>query len=279
LAAVLKFAYIEEWDSDFIRWSGNLLRAFLSSGRLERAVPGEKPDLLLTSIWRKHDLPADISTILISSENWDVFPAHEKLTRHLAVLGICPPRENRNFIGFPYAAVHYDTPIEQLYGLRDELLAVPKTRICCFVVSNMMGDLARGRLQIFKYVSRWRPVDSAGKVMNNTGYLAPRGLDFLRWIAQYKYMICLENSLAEGYFTEKPFQAWLAGTVPIYDGGALSQLNPEAIVPVSAQMLQTLDKLEQNPALYANKRLLPLTQTSISLDDFERRFASLLDGL
>lgn len=277
MAAALKFSYVEEWDSDFIRWSGNLLRRFISSGRLQRAAPGEKPDLLFTSIWRKHDLPADIPTILISNENWDVFPAHEKLSRHLAVLGISPPRQDCRFIGYPFAAVHFDTPVEQRYALRAELLAVPKTRFCCFVVSNMMGGMAQGRLQIFQYVSRWRHVDSAGSVMNNTGYLAPRGLDFLAWIAQYKYMICLENSRTDGYITEKPFQAWAAGTVPIYDGGALDQLNADAIVPVSAQILQVLEALEADPPLYEKKRLAPLTKTPISLDDFEQQFASVLD--
>lgn len=277
--AAWKIAYIEEWDSDFIRWSGNLLRKFLDDGRLVRARPGEKPDLLITSIWRRHELPADIPTILISNENWDLFPAHEPLSRHLAVLGTCSPRDSCNFIAYPFAAVHFDVPVEQLYALRQELLAVPKTRFCCFVVSNTMGAMAGPRVRLFQQIHDWQNVDSAGQVMNNTGYLAPRGTDFLRWIAQYKYMICLENSSAPGYLTEKPFQAWAAGTVPIYAGGAMSELNPDAIVPADARVLETLQLLEWSPDAYEKKRQAPLTPAPFSLAQFEARFGSLLESL
>jgi len=107
--------------------------------------------------------------------------------------------------------------------------------------------------------------------------LAPRGLTFLRWIAQYKYMICLENSKEPNYITEKPFQAWFAGTVPIYDGGCVDQLNQVAIFnAASSNVLQQLKVLEQMQDIYEIKRRASLCSAAISLDSFEEKFRALV---
>jgi hypothetical protein len=140
-----------------------------------------------------------------------------------------------------------------------------------------VGSLWKRRVALFQAVHQWRRVDSAGKVMNNVNYLAPRGLDFLRWIAQYKYMICLENSWEPGYITEKPFQAWFAGTVPIYDGACVEQLNPVAICnAASSDVLQQLKVLEHVPDIYEIKRRANLCSAPISLDAFEEKFRALI---
>jgi hypothetical protein len=120
-------------------------------------------------------------------------------------------------------------------------------------------------------------VDSAGAQLNNTGFRAPRGVQFLDWIAKYKFMICLENSDAAGYVTEKALQASLAGTVPIYDGCGLTQFNRDAIVDASAPgFLDELKALDADAAEYQRRQHLDLYLRRPSLLDFETRFAALL---
>lgn len=273
----MRICYSEENDADFIRWTGNLLRGFIERGEIRLVRQADGPDLMLASIWRPHHFPP-IPVVLVSNENWNIFPAHHSLDHYKAVLGIYPPPQKcPAFVPYPFAAVHFDEPIGWLYENRARALAPAKTRFCCFVASNTtMGELAPRRAQLARDLQRLGPVDCAGRAENNTGYLAPRGLAFLNWISSYKYMICLENSYSPGYITEKPLQAWLGGAVPIYDGGAKDQLNPAAFIDAAGDVAGAIRRLEADAAAYEAMRRAPLTPAPLTLDDFEQRFRDLV---
>lgn len=76
-------------------------------------------------------------------------------------------------------------------------------------------------------------IDCAGRFRNNTDELktvyGDRKEEYLR---QYRFNLCPENSLGEGYITEKVFDSISAGCIPIYWGEYLEPgiLNPEAIL-------------------------------------------------
>lgn len=269
----MRICFSEEGDSDFVRWTSNLLRTFLNEGSITFVRRDESPDLMIAGIWRPHEFPKGLPVVLVSNENWKLFKPKAPLRQYKAVLGIHPPNDPCTFIPYPYAAVHFDVPVEDLYALRTELLNVKKSRFCCFVISSKLGALADDRIALFEKIDSWQRVNSAGKILNNVGTLAPRGLDFLRWIARFRYMICLENSKAPGYITEKPYQSWFSGTVPIYDGGCVRQLNPDAIVDASTgDVVEKLKDLEARPDLYEAKRQSNLIETRLSLASFEEQF-------
>lgn len=272
----MKICFSEEGDTDFIRWTSNLFRTFLNEGSITFVGKNESPDLMVAGIWRPHEFPKGLPVVLISNENWSLFKPKAPYLRYKAVLGIYPPREPCRFIPYPYAAVHFDESVEELYALRTDLLKVQKTRFCCFVVSARYGAFSDRRVALFEEIDRWQRVVSAGKVMNNCNFFAPRGLDFLRWISEFKYMICLENSMAPNYITEKPFQPWFAGTVPIYDGACVKQLNQDAIINASSgdagDVISQLMELEASPDLYEAKRRAELSGTRLSLANFEEQF-------
>lgn len=268
----VRVCYSQEDDADFIRWSCNLLRRFLEEGSVLVVRQHERPDLMLTGIWKPHLFP-DIPVVLVCNENWaNTQPPCYPLERYLAVLAITAPPAPCNFIPFPYAAVHFDAPIGWLYENRHRALATPKTRFCCFVSSSMLGDMTTRRRQLARDLQALGPVDCAGAVDNNTGYLAPRGLEFLNWISSYRYMICMENSWAEGYLTEKPLQAWLGGAAPIYDGAAKASLNPGAYIDAANDPVAIIRRLESDPAAYRAMQQTPLTKEPFSLDEFEQQF-------
>jgi hypothetical protein len=86
-------------------------------------------------------------------------------------------------------------------------------------------------------------------------------------------MICLENSRQANYITEKPFQSWFAGTVPIYDGGCVDQLNQRAIINASStNLLEELQRLDASPQGYEEKRCAELASSRLSLASFESEF-------
>jgi len=90
-----------------------------------------------------------------------------------------------------------------------------KTKFCAFVVSN---PLCRARNEFFRKLSRYKPVDSGGKVLNTLGH---RVADKRAFLADYKFTIAFENESHPGYTTEKIVEPMLVDSVPIYWGDPL----------------------------------------------------------
>lgn len=92
---------------------------------------------------------------------------------------------------------------------------------CSFISSH--DDV--GRKDLFDEIASIGKIDSAGRFMHNCDDLKKvYGDDKLRFLRQYRFNLCPENSNYEGYCTEKLFEAISSGCVPIYWG---SDNNPE----------------------------------------------------
>ena len=76
----------------------------------------------------------------------------------------------------------------------------------------------RGKIwsSLSKYEGIKGRIKSAGDYRQNTSKIGLRCEDKINYISQSLYNICPENSAYEGYFTEKIFQAFEAGTIPLY---------------------------------------------------------------
>lgn len=104
----------------------------------------------------------------------------------------------------------------------DASLIGRKKKFCAFVVSNPNNPV---RNSAFQWLSEYKHVDSAGRVMNNLGdkIFAGAGggggeqkkVEFLK---DYKFCLAYENNSARGYVTEKFLHAKAAGCIPIYWG-------------------------------------------------------------
>ena len=90
-----------------------------------------------------------------------------------------------------------------------------KTKFCAFVVSN---PLCRLRNDFFHRLSRYKQVDSGGKVLNTLGH---RVADKTAFLADYKFTIAFENESHPGYTTEKVAEPMAVGSIPIYWGDPL----------------------------------------------------------
>lgn len=96
----------------------------------------------------------------------------------------------------------------------DRIIA-SKTRFCGFVVSN---PLCWVRNEFFRRLSRYKPVDSGGKVMNTLGH---RVADKRAFLADCRFTIAFENESHPGYTTEKIVEPMLVESIPIYWGDPL----------------------------------------------------------
>ncbi|WP_026055016.1 glycosyltransferase family 10 domain-containing protein [Rickettsia sibirica] len=111
-----------------------------------------------------------------------------------------------------------------------------KTYFACFLVSNGIEDpendgcIARNRF--FHKLSLYKKVVSGSKYLNTESTIIPKEKT-REWLSKCKFVIAFENKTSEGYVTAKPFQAYLAGAVPIIyyaDKSYIKDVNPNSVI-------------------------------------------------
>jgi hypothetical protein len=98
--------------------------------------------------------------------------------------------------------------------------APPKTEAAPLVMFQSSAHDRSGRIPYAAALMRHIRIDSFGAILNNrTLPEADRGILTKRAVAgRYRFCIAFENSIAPDYVTEKLFDAYLAGAVPVYRG-------------------------------------------------------------
>lgn len=123
---------------------------------------------------------------------------------------------------FPDYAAYED--VRELVKIKDiDSILSRKTRFCEFTYSN---PVPQERILFFKALSKYKKVDSFGKVLNNTAEVEGSAeRDSINWkkyrrafLAPYKFSIAFENESYPGYVTEKILYAMLTNAIPIYWG-------------------------------------------------------------
>ena len=124
-------------------------------------------------------------------------------------------------------------------------------KFCAWVVSNGGGSV---RNSFFDRLSKYKTVDSGGSYRNNVG--GPVS-DKLKFLSNYKFSICFENSKTQGYISEKLVDAFEAGTIPIYyrDDTVAELLNNRAYIHVRDkndfdEKIELIKKIDNNDTLY-----------------------------
>jgi len=121
---------------------------------------------------------------------------------------------------YPVNERNFRLPLYRLYPQYPKLfeprnpakIIAEKRKFCSFVNSNAK---AKERINLFDQLSKYKQVDSGGKVRNNVGGRVP---DKVKFISDYKFNIAFENNSHPGYATEKLMEALVTNTIPIYWG-------------------------------------------------------------
>lgn len=152
---------------------------------------------------------------------------------------------------------------------------------CSVVISNIHSSDPI-RETIWNKINSYRPVASGGRYRNNIGKPVPEKVEF---ICNYKFNLAIENSMVDGYTTEKIVEPFAALTVPIYWGNrkVSKEFNPEAFINISD--FSTIDRaidfirtIDNNDSAYL-KMLHSSKLTSYSDIDWDERLASFLCGI
>lgn len=141
-----------------------------------------------------------------------------------------------------------------------------KDKFCSFVVKN--GACAK-RNYFFQRLNEYKRVDSAGPLFNNMGAILERGEGAVaakvKFLNDYKFNLCFENSSHAGYVTEKLYEAYMGGTIPIYWGSPTVEcdFNPKAFLnwhdyQDDEAFMQAIIDVDTKPELYEQMYLEPL---------------------
>ncbi len=128
-----------------------------------------------------------------------------------------------------------------------------KRGFCSFLYSN--GIYADNiRVNFFKLLSKYKKINSSGKLLNNTGLKVENKIEYLN---RFKFTIAFENSSNEGYISEKISDAFLANTIPVYWGDPLAkkEFNPDSFIFVNDfknldDVVDKIIEIDNNDELY-----------------------------
>lgn len=129
------------------------------------------------------------------------------------------------------------------------------------------------------FIGRWtRERQVAVQMLNEIGTVEVFGSAVGRPVlsknqiaASYRYVLCFENTLLPGYVTEKPFDAWQVGAIPLWSGlDPAGFVNPAAVVNAAdferlRDFVDFVRTLEGNPQRRAAMLTQPLLTQMPSL--------------
>jgi hypothetical protein len=126
----------------------------------------------------------------------------------------------------------------------------PKNKFCNFTYSNPVQT----RIEFFMRLREYKMVESTGSLLNNTKY---RMNSKTKELGDYKFTIAFENTINQGYVTEKLMEPLAAGSVPIYYGGdmAITDFNEKAFINVKnfdsfSDAIEYIKKVDSDEELY-----------------------------
>lgn len=170
-------------------------------------VYSEKPDFLLFSQMDNYEMKThffdyDCVRIFFTGEN-------VRTDFNVADYGI-------DFDYMEFGDRHLHLPLFALGNIEQNRALNKRENFCAYIVTN--GGEKNNvllREQFFDKLSQYKKVDSGGRHRNNIGHFVE---DKHKWLQNYKFNLCFENSSYPGYLTEKLFDAYNAGCIPIYWG-------------------------------------------------------------
>lgn len=224
----------------------------------------ENPEVLIYSVFGNNHKKYTCKKIFFAGEN-----VRPNFTECQYAITFDYLNDERN-LRFPLSAV---TLYE--WGIRDgfdkaidcEKIKREKTKFCNFVFSNPNAPL---RNKLFEKLSRYKKIDSGGKVFNNLGHCINDKLQFLN---EYKFTIAFENSEYPGYTTEKLVHPKLVNSIPIYWGNpeVHKDWNTKAFISAYdfwtlGRLVEYIKKVDNNDELYFNMLKEPHFNTPKSND-------------
>ncbi|HXJ01355.1 MAG TPA: glycosyltransferase family 10 [Micropepsaceae bacterium] len=158
-----------------------------------------------------------------------------------------------------------------------EKVAAGKTAFCNYVYLHEVPF----RDAIFRTLSAYKRVDSAGRHLNNmNGWMVPyapnRVVGKVEFFHRYKFTLAAENMIWPGYMTEKLVDPMYVNSIPIYVGDPLAKgsFDPASYIDFSCfpnmkQMMEFVRAVDNDNDLYMKMLAAPFYREN-AIPDYAR---------
>lgn len=148
---------------------------------------------------------------------------------------------------------------------------INRESFCCIVSNKERNPIF---FNFYNKLSKYKKISSGGKWNNNIGVNVNNKFKFIN---KFKFNICFENELIEGYVTEKIYHSFLCDTIPIYWGSDYVNYEYQGFKFIYINKYNTIDEaikdiieIDNNNDLYLSliknnkKRVLPILNNEIT---------------
>ena len=115
-------------------------------------------------------------------------------------------------------------PLYALYGDVNELTkprpVIKDREFCCVLFGKPYPHEETPREKFFQDLCKYKKVHSAGRHLNNVGYIMP-SVRKAEYIKNFKFVLSFESCSLPGFTTEKIFEPLLVNSIPVYWGNQM----------------------------------------------------------
>ena len=132
---------------------------------------------------------------------------------------------------------------------------------------TFIGKAYSFRIQAIKALSTIEPVHIYGSVVKKI----PKSK--YKKSKKYRFVLCFENDLYPGYVTEKAFEAWMTGAIPLYWGDdPQGYINPKAVINLKnfenlAAFVKRVNEINNSKSLWEKIASEPILLKAPDLSD------------
>jgi hypothetical protein len=145
--------------------------------------------------------------------------------------------------------------IKAIKKFREKILNNPKrTKFCAAVISH--GGEDKFRTIFINELNKYKKIDMGGRFLNNVDGPVK---DKILFLSSYKFSIAMENSEGDGYVSEKIFDSFISGTIPIYYGDYIvdEYINPKSFILIKNEKniiskIEYIKDIDNNIEKYMN---------------------------
>lgn len=224
---MIKISYINYWNDPH---NDNYFTKFIEEniGPVKKVKYTETPDILIASCFGNINNVQNIKAkckLFYYGENLNRYPPYnnDKLLYDTfdLIVGFKNTDLSKKQIRFPLWLINYHY---YKYNKNDNILTYiqnkhnkninKKKDIFGSIIAR--HDRGGQRTKICDEFIKYGDIKAPGTYRKNTQSIGNTYNDKINYISRGTYNICPENSCYEGYFTEKIFQAFEGGTIPLY---------------------------------------------------------------
>ena len=221
----MNISYVDFWPGfdPFSNWFNLLLKGAFPDREIKITKPELADVIFFSCFGNKHDLYKDHKAVKISYIGENERPNYSVADYSLSF--DFDHHGGRNFRlphwylyinwwdepSFPHAQIS----LNDLSHKFDPKEIFDRKEFC----SIMIGNPVQNRIDTAVKLDEFKPVHGFGRVFNNPVD------DKIKTLKNYRWNICFENSIYNGFVTEKLLQAKIAGCIPLYYGSDASAVD------------------------------------------------------